>query len=77
MGHGYSGVNNLANHSERLYHMELGMVFQLWEQQGTRMLTSLGLHLVADAGALEIHMDESEIVPAHANSAQIVENTFN
>ena len=41
------------------------------------MLTSLGLHLVADAGALEIHMDESEIVPAHANSAQIVENTFN
>ena len=28
------------------------------------MLKSLGLHLVADAGELEIHIDESEIVLA-------------
>ena len=34
VGHGYSGVNNLLSHSEELHHVELGMVFQFWEQQG-------------------------------------------
>ena len=64
MGHGYSGVNNLANHSERLYHMEIGIGIPIVGTARTRVLTSLGLHLVADPGALEIHIDESEIVLA-------------